>query len=131
LSKYSLILSPNVSRTNKIQIWELCVNGESVLYPFISKIQSEVTFESDLYGALRILELAADLVSLPKTKFREIKGHKIKGKLYEAKYGAVRIYHFHEKHTGRIIILGGLKNDQDKDINSAVKTIKDYQNENK
>ena len=126
MSKYSLILSPHVSSDTKVQVWELCVNKVSVLSPFIKNIEKEGTFEKDLVGALRNLELAAKLVTLPKTKFREIKGQKkLNGKLYEAKYGAVRIYHFQEKNTGRIIVLGGIKSSQDKDISNAVKTIKD------
>jgi len=131
LPKYSLILSPNISSTTKISVWELCVEGVSVLDPFIKTIEDEGTYEDDLAGALRNLEMAADLLILPKTKFREIKGQNLNGKLFEAKYGAVRIYHFHEKYTGRIIVLGGIKNNQPKDIKLAVKTIKAYQNENK
>lgn len=131
MPKYSLILSTNIKSTTKISVWELCVEGVSVLDPFIKTIVDEGTYENDLTGALRNLEMAADLVRLPETKFKEIKGQKINGKLYEAKYGAIRIYHFQEKHTGRIIVLGGMKNNQTKDIKLAVNTIKAYQNENK
>lgn len=83
--------------------------------------------ENDLFGAFRNLELAADLKRLPKKKFREIQGEKVDGKFYEAKYGAIRIYHFHEEYTGRIIVLVGSKTDQKKDIKKAVRIIKDYQ----
>lgn len=131
MSKYSLILSPNTSSNTRISVLELCVNGSSVFQLFIDEILEKGNLEGDLFGAIRNLELAADLKRLPKTKFRELKGYDINGKLYEAKYGSVRIYHFHEEHNGRIIVLGGLKSHQKKDIKSAVKTIKDYQNEKK
>ena len=122
-------MSPNVSNNAMIPVWELCIHGESVFGEFIASIEENSAYEKDLFGAIRNLELAADLKRLPKTKFREIKGQKVNGKLYEAKFGAVRIYHFHEEKTGRIIVLGGLKNHQDKDIKMAVKRIKEYQNE--
>lgn len=97
MPKYSLILSPNTSGNTKIDIYELCLNGTPVLDAFIEKIEEDGTAFSDFAGAIRNLESAADLRRLPKTKFREIKGENLNGKLYEAKHGAVRIYHFHEK----------------------------------
>lgn len=128
MSKYSLILSQNASSDTKIPIFELCIYHESIFEQFIISLEGG-NFETDLYGAIRNLELAANLISLPKTKFREIKGQKLDWKLYEVKYGSVRIYHFQEKNTGRIIVIGGLKNDQEQDIKKAVKTIKAYQHE--
>lgn len=130
LSKYSLILSQNTSSDTKIPIFELCIYHESIFEQFIISLEGG-NFETDLYGAIRNLELAANLISLPKTKFREIKGQKLDGKLYEAKYGFVRIYHFQEKFTGRIIVIGGLKSDQEQDIKKVVKTIKEYHHESK
>jgi|SRR5690554_1309650 len=127
MSNYSLILSEHVSQATKIKVWELCVDEESILESFVKQVMDEGTYSNDLAGAIKNLEMAANLVTLPKTKFREIKSQKINGKLYEAKKGSIRIYHFHEAGTGRIIIFGGVKNDQKKDIKLAVKTIKDFQ----
>lgn len=123
-------MSPNVSSNTKISVFELCINDNSVFQSFVDDVEGDHNLEGDFFGAIRNLEHAANLKRLPKTKFREIKGIDIKGKLYEAKYGSVRIYHFHEEHTGRIIVLGGLKTNQTKDIKSTVKTIKHYQNGN-
>ncbi|MEN9743265.1 MAG: hypothetical protein RLZZ65_1070 [Bacteroidota bacterium] len=130
MRKYSLILSPNISSSTKIPVFELCINEISLFNDFIESIEGNNTYENDLAGAIRNLELAADLIRLPQTKFREIKQLKLKNKLFEAKYGSVRIYHFQEKHTGRIIVLGGLKNDQKIDVKSAIKRINSYQDEN-
>jgi len=124
-------LSSNVSSTTKIPVLELCINGNSVFQPFVDEIEEDGNLEGDYFGAIRNLEHAANLLRLPQTKFKELKGFNIEGKFYEAKYGSVRIYHFHEEKTGRIIVLGGLKPNQKKDIKSAVKTIKNYQDENK
>jgi uncharacterized protein YihD (DUF1040 family) len=130
MRKYSLILSPNISSSTKIPVFELCLNEISLFNDFIESIEGNKTCENDLAGAIRNLELAADLIRLPQTKFREIKQLKLKNKLFESKYGSVRIYHFQEKQTGRIIVLGGLKNDQKIDVKSAIKRIKNYQDEN-
>lgn len=123
-------MSPNVSSNTKIAVFELCINKNSLFQSFVDEVENDDNLESDFFGAIRNLEHAANLKRLPNTKFREIKGIDIKGKLYEAKYGCVRIYHFHEEYTGRIIVLGGVKTNQKKDIKSAVKTIKHYQNGN-
>ncbi|MDI3520752.1 MAG: hypothetical protein PWQ17_161 [Anaerophaga sp.] len=60
---------------------------------------------------------------------REIKGHNLTCKLYEAKSGIIRIYLFHEENKGRVIVVGGLKDNQDKDLKSVKRIIKDYQDE--
>jgi hypothetical protein len=130
MSKYSLILSPNISSSTKIPVFELCVDGLSLFERFIGSIEENKTYGNDLAGAVRNLELAANLIRLPKTKFREINQQKFKNKFFEAKYGAVRIYHFHEKYTGRIIVFGGMKNNQQIDLKSAIRIIKRYQDEN-
>jgi|SRR5690554_384967 len=129
MSNYSLILSEHVSQATKIKVWELCVDKESILESFVKQVMDEGTYSNDLAGAIRYVELAADLRMLPKTRFREIKDQDINGKLFEAKKGSIRIYHFHETGTGRIIVLGGFKNNQTKDIKAAVKRIKDFQDE--
>ena len=50
----------------------------------------------------------------------------MKCKVYEAKSGSVRVYLFHEEYTGGVIITGGKKDNQEEDIKSVIKTIKDY-----
>lgn len=130
MTKYSLILSVHVSRSTKIPVFELCVNGNSLFEDFIESIEGNRIIENELAGAIRNLELAANLLRLPKTKFREIKLNKLNFKFFEAKFGAVRIYHFQEKYTGRIIVLGGMKNNQLIDIKSVTRIIKNYQDEN-
>lgn len=130
MSEYSIILSQNVSNNTKIPVFELCVNGKSLFEDFIHSIEDNIFEETDLVGAIRNLELAADMYRLPKTKFREIKQQKVSNKLFEAKYGMIRIYHFQEKKTGRIIIIAGKKKNQQKDINTAINTFKKFQDGN-
>jgi putative component of toxin-antitoxin plasmid stabilization module len=49
--------------------------------------------------------------------------------VYEAKSGSIRIYLFHEEKTGRVIVTGGKKGEQDEDIAQIEHIIKSYYNE--
>lgn len=129
ISKFSLILSQNVSCSTKITVCELCENGESMFQKFIDEVNFSGSYSNELAGAIKCLEHAADLIRLPKNKFRQIEGVSVKCKVYEAKYGSIRIYHFEEKYTGRIIVIGGYKVNQNKDIKKVERIIKEYQNE--
>lgn len=129
MSKYSLTLSQNISNDTKINVFELCKNDESLFEDFISQIKSDGNLFSNVASAIRIIEDTANLNRRPKTKFRIIEGHKLKCKVYEAKSGIVRVYLFHEEKKGRIIVSGGLKDNQTKDIKKILKIIKEYQDE--
>jgi len=83
---------------------------------------------SKFAAVVRTIELTSNLNRVNKRKFREIQGHKLSVKLYEAKSqgGELRVYLFHEEKTGRVIVLGGLKKTQTKDIKRVERIIKDY-----
>jgi hypothetical protein len=112
-------------------VFELCKNNESLFKSFFSEIEKDGNLLNNLAGAIRIIEDTANLNRRPKTKFRLIEGHKLKCKVYEAKSGSIRIYLFHEENTGRIIVSGGVKDNQNKDIKKILKIIKEYQDEHK
>jgi hypothetical protein len=113
-----------------MDVYELCKNDKSLFNSFYEEIEKEGNLYNNLAGALRIVEDTSNLNRRPKNKFREIQGHKLKGKVYEAKSGLIRVYLFHEEKTGRVIVTGGLKDDQKEDLKLVLKIIKDYQNEN-
>ena len=131
MKKYSITLYPHVSSNTKIDVFELCKNNESLFKSFFDEIEKDGNLLGNLAGTLRIVEDTANLNRRPKTKFRLIEGHKLKCKVYEAKSGVVRVYLFHEENTGRVIVSGGLKDNQTKDIKKILKIIKEYQDENK
>jgi hypothetical protein len=126
VSKYSLILSSLLPSKTVIPVYELYKNGESIISKFFREIEQNPILLNQFAGAIRILEDTANLNRRPKSKFRLIIGHKLNCKVYESKYGSIRIYLYHEEKTGRIIVAGGLKDTQAKDIKSAIKLIKDY-----
>jgi len=63
------------------------------------------------------MQQVSELQLLPKNKFRELKGSKDNIKEYEIKTRNLRVYLFHEEHTGRIIVCGGKKHHRKKTLN--------------
>lgn len=129
MKKFSLSLSPHITSTTKIGVYELYKNGKSLFEPFVDEIEKDGNLFDKLAGAIRIIEESSNLKRYPKTKFRELKGHSLNCKVYEAKSNIIIVYLFHEEKTGRVIITGGLKDNQDKDIKSIFKIIKEYYDE--
>ncbi len=91
----------------------------------INGVKQLDTFEEELAGTsylsefrtmLTYMEFVANNKPLPQTKFRELKGVKDGIKEYEFKSKHLRIYAVHQK-GGKIIVLCGFKNNQEKDIN--------------
>ena len=60
--------------------------------------------------------MVANLKMLPKEKMRDLTPKNEFVKEYEIKTKHLRIYFIHQKQKGKIIILGGFKNMQPKDI---------------
>jgi hypothetical protein len=88
-----------------------------ILYDLFEKtIKREGTFQKELYNIQIILVKYADLKGLPDKKFKPLMGCRDKYTEYEIKTKNLRVYLFKEEKTGSIIICGGKKNNQDKDI---------------
>lgn len=128
MPKYSLILSRFTGQT-KIEVFELCKNGQSIFEEFYKEIEEEGNLIGQLAGAISVIELTSNLKFLPEKKFRQLTIKGLNCKVYEAKSGSIRIYLFHEEKTGRVIVTGGKKGDQDEDISQIERIIKNYYDE--
>lgn len=124
--KYTLHLCRLIHATT-IVVHELCENGDSLFEKFFEENMN--VYKAELASIIRIIEETSNLRRYPNTKFREIKDHDLLCKLYEAKSKHLRVYLFHEENTGRIIVSGGLKRDQNRDLRIIIKKIKHYYNE--
>ena len=122
-------MSEYIPNPTKMEVYELCKNDKSLFKSFFEEIEKDGNLLNNLAGALRIVEDTSNLNRRPNTKFREMQNHKLKCKVYEAKSGLIRIYLFHEEKTGRVIVTGGLKDNQKEDIKLILKIIKEYQDE--
>ena len=121
-------MSNAISSNTKIKVFELCENNESVFGKFLSLIEKEGTHINQLAGAIRIIEDTANLKLRPKKQFKQLNDLGVNCKVYEAKCKDIRVYMFKDD-AGRVIIKGGMKSKQAKDIKSIVKIIKAYQYE--
>ncbi len=112
----------------RLKIFKLLVNNHCEYDEFEKQIEKEGTYKSELVTIqTRLLDIA-DGKLLPKEKFRNITPKKELVKEYEIKTRHLRVYLFHEENTGRVIICGGKKTTQQKDINHFRLIKKEYLN---
>jgi putative component of toxin-antitoxin plasmid stabilization module len=100
----------------KVKIFKLLVNNKCEFDEFENQVQTEGSYSSELVTIQTRLQDIADGKLLPREKFRNITPKKDFIKEYEIKTRHLRVYLFHEEKTGRVIVCGGKKVTQDKDI---------------
>ncbi len=110
----------------RIKIFKLLVNNCCEYDEFERQIETESSYRSELITIQARLQDVADGKLLPKEKFRNITPKKDLVKEYEIKTRHLRVYLFHEEKTGRIIVCGGKKITQAKDINHFRRIKKEY-----
>jgi putative component of toxin-antitoxin plasmid stabilization module len=110
----------------KLKFFKLLVNGTCEYDQFEKEIINEGNLTRELTTIITRMHEIADLKSLPKSKFRDITPKKDTIKEYEIKTKHLRVYLFHEKNTGRVIVCGGKKGTQQKDIKHFRNIKKEY-----
>lgn len=123
---YNFALKQIEEIRGKIKIFKLLVNESCAYDEFEQEIENDGNYKSELRTIITRLHEIADLKSLPKTKFKDITPKNEANKEYEIKTPNLRVYLFHEKNTGRIIVCGGKKGSQDSDIRHFKKIKKEY-----
>lgn len=104
---------------------KLSIDGVCLLDEFEVEIKSNAQLYAEYKTIFAYMNFVAEGKSLPKTRFREIKGEKIQTKRYEFKSKHLRIYAFH-KPNGKVVVLGGYKHTQDNDIKKLNAIVKEY-----
>ncbi|RHH41618.1 hypothetical protein DW204_12060 [Phocaeicola plebeius] len=106
----------NIEYIKGIQVFsKLIIDGQAPFDAFVNNLED--VYKPELASIIYYMESVSQLKPLPKTKFRELKGNKDKVKEYEFKSKHLRIYAIQQKN-GKIVIMGGYKNTQTKDINT-------------
>ncbi len=113
----------------RLKIFKLLVDGECEYDEFEKEIETEGNLKSELRTIITRLYEMADLKSLPEQKFRDITPKNGNNKEYEIKTHHLRVYLFHEKNTGRVIVCGGKKGTQQADIKHFRKIKSEYFNQ--
>lgn len=114
--------------TGRLKIFKLLVNYKCEYDEFEKQIQIESSYSTELVTIQTRLQDIADGKLLPKEKFRNITPKKELVKEYEIKTRHLRVYLFHEEKAGRIIVCGGKKTTQQKDISHFRRIKKEYLN---
>lgn len=124
MPNYSLILSKNIAPNTKYPVFELEVDGISVLDKFRDDIDGNAQYSKEFAKSLSTIENVANGASQPPKKWKQLVGTKCK--CYEAKTDHLRIY-LAQLSIGRTIILGGVKTKQKPDIKSVEKIVKELE----
>ena len=96
---------------------KLVIDGFCPYDEFCKLIEGEGNLRKQLIGIAHTMNEVANRRSLPKEKFRDITPEKDLVREYEFKKGDLRVYAIKDV-AGHIVILGGKKNSQKKDIRS-------------
>lgn len=100
-----------------ISFKKLVINGFCPYEEFWMQVEQEGNLRKQLIGIVHNMNEVANRKSLPKEKFRDITPDKESVKEYEFKKGDLRVYAIKDA-AGHIVILGGKKNSQKRDIKS-------------
>lgn len=115
----------NIKSINgKQQFNQLVVDGNGQLDEFENDLK-DTTYWSEFKTLLVYMHFVANNRTLPQTKFKDITPAKELVKEYEFKSKHLRIYAIHQPN-GKIVILGGYKNNQKNDINKFRSLKKQY-----
>lgn len=124
--KYRLLRIEEID--GRQSIFKLECNGNCQFDEFWDKIEKEGNLASELDTIQSRLEDVANGKLLPKNKFRDITPNKKTQKEYEIKTSNLRVYLTKVENQGKLIILGGQKNSQQKDINKFRRIKRDFFN---
>ncbi len=127
---YTFALKEIEEIKGKLRLYKLIINGTCEYDEFEKGIETEGNLKSELLTVVARMHEIADLKSLPKEKFKDITPpRKETIKEYEIKTKHLRVYMFHDKSTGRIIVCGGKKGTQPSDIKHFRNIKKEYFNQ--
>ena len=122
----NFVLEKIVEIDGRVSFYKLIKNGVCEFDEFQEEIKKDGNLSRELITVqARMLDVSNNK-SLPQEKFRNITPKNDNITEYEIKTKHLRVYLFHEKHTGKIIISGGKKTSQAKDIKHFRKVKKLY-----
>lgn len=106
------------------QVFEkLVVDGQIPFDTFVNEVEKQ--FESELDGIFNWMNRVANNNAVPREKFHPLKGSKDSCREYEFKSKHLRVYLI-EQSNGKIVVMGGTKTNQPKDIQQFRKIKQQY-----
>ena len=111
----------------KQKVNKLVRNGKCFLDEFINAIRSDKNLAPELAVLYAIIEDVANNKNLPPQRYRKLHLKKnLNYTPYEAKSKHLRLYLFYDKAIGQIIVFGGKKGSQFKDLDNFERKISEY-----
>lgn len=126
---YNFALKEIEEIKGKLKIYKLYIDGVCIYDQFEKEIETEGNLKSELRTIITRLYDIADCKSLPDKKFKDITLKNDRNKEYEIKTHNLRVYLFHDRENGRVIVSGGKKTSQKSDIKRFRNIKKDYFNQ--
>lgn len=128
MSIFAVRIFEGVKPGGKLSFYKLEKDGICQIDEFYEEVHKDKTHDREMKRILAMMNYLSETdKNLPKERFRPIKeGGRTVG--YEFKYGALRVYCV-KKNPNVVVILGGYKNNQKKDINRLVSTIEEANTE--
>ena len=124
MSKFALEKITEID--GKIKFYKLVVDGVCEFDQFWEMVEKSGNLNRQLINLQTIMQEVSEMKLLPDTKFKNLTPKNETIKEYEIKTKNLRVYLFHEEHTGRIIVCGGKKTTQRNDIKHFRKIKKHY-----
>jgi putative component of toxin-antitoxin plasmid stabilization module len=108
------------------EVFLLLVDGKSEFEAFCEEIGRDGNLRGELRTILTRLEMVLNGALLPKTHYRPIQIGKIGVKGFELKSHHLRVYLIQEVGSGKLIVMGGKKTSQERDIGRFKKLAKAF-----
>ncbi|MEO6902447.1 MAG: hypothetical protein ABI315_04745 [Bacteroidia bacterium] len=100
----------------KLKFFKLSINGKCEFDIYCKNCENDGALKSELRTIQSRMQMLADLKTMPVEKHRDITPKNDSIKEYEIKTKHLRVYLFHDKQNGRVVVSGGKKTSQTKDI---------------
>lgn len=100
----------------RVSFYKIEVDGNCPFDEFWNEIKKEGNLVKELNTIQTRMELIANLVHLPGDKFHKLTGGNDGLTEYEIKTKNLRVYLFQDEGTGKIVVCGGKKKNQDSNI---------------
>ena len=128
MSDFTLISIEGIKQTTTI--FKLAINGKCLFDEFEASVKKEKQYTEELESMYAVIEDLAEGLEVPKKRFKQlIRPKKDQTPDYEIISKHLRIYLF-KANCGRIIVLGGKKTTQTKDLKRFRRIKKEYINHN-
>jgi putative component of toxin-antitoxin plasmid stabilization module len=128
---YTFALNKINEIEGKLKFYKLLVNGNCEFDLFWKQCEADGNLKSELLQIQSRMQQLANLKTMPADKHKDITPKNDLVKEYEIKTKHLRVYMFHDKENGRVIVSGGKKTTQPKDITHFRNVKKEYFNQKK